>query len=216
MESNASSRDSVVSKSRPIPSSIARGGRRRKSRRKGNPMMLPTDVLKHVGSFLHPANTVALRQTSRSFRDAVNRHPSKRNALRSIHVRSMGYYPAAQNRFIMNTSRRHYMKQDQARKYLEKMFTHRGNGNLFRKGISARPLIFPGMLHARPTDQQRLALARAITGDKSKQGTDFMYKLIKRIKSRRGTGTMRAVTALSPRSLASMYSTHGPGRIRVL
>eukprot|EP00966_Prymnesium_polylepis_P039204 910130-Prymnesium_polylepis.1 len=196
-------------------------------KRKGDPTTLPSDVLKHVASFLHPVNTVALRQTSRAFRGAVNRHPTKRNALRSLAIpfsrysQPEGMYPAAQNRFIMNTSGRRYMKHDQARMYLEKMFTHKGNGNIFGASLNPSqgmgPLVFPGMYGAVPTDHQRLALARAITGDNSKEGIDFMYKLIKRIRSRRNVrGAQSAVSALSPRSLASMYSKKGPGRRKVL
>jgi hypothetical protein len=108
------------------------------------------------------------------------------------------------------------MKHDQARKYLEKIFTHKGNGNLF--GMNAyfnKPLVFPGMHGAAPTDHQRLALARAITGDNSKEGVEFMYKLIKKIISRRKGGRMSAVRTLSPRSMAAMYSKKGPGRRKV-
>lgn len=202
------------------------------SKRKVDPTkVLPPELLKHVASFLHPVNTVALRQTSSGFRGAVNRYPTKQNALRYIpgyrynpnapfwqHVRSN---PAAQNKMIMTSSGRRYMKHDQARKYLEKMFTHKGNGKIFGASLNPSqgmgPLVFPGMYGAVPTDHQRLALARAITGDKSEEGIDFMYKLIQRIGSRRNTtGAQSAVRTLSPSSLASMYRTHGPGRRKVL
>ena len=65
-----------------------------------------------------------------------------------------------------------------------------------------------------PTDHQRLALARAITGDNSEKGIEYMYKLIKKI--RRGRSATSTVNTLSPRSLASMYSKKGPGRRKVL
>ena len=233
MESNGSldstsSRNSVVSIHSRRAGSTSPTGRRKKIRsapkRKGNTSTLPPDVLKHVASFLHPVNTVALRQTSSAFRGAVNRHPTKRNALRvlahpypgSIYDRPEGLNTIAQNRLIMNTSGRHYMKHDQTRKYLEKMFTHEGFGNLFRSSLGREPLIFPGMYGAIPTDHQRLALARAITGDNSKEGIEFMYKLIKKIISRRKGGRASSVHALSPRSMAAMYSKKGPGRGKVL
>lgn len=237
MESNGSldstsSRNSVVSiHSRRAGSTSPTGMRKKRSapKRKGNTSTLPPELLKHVSSFLHPVNTVALRQTSSAFRGAVNRYPTKRNALRVLahpYPRSSfkhpeRIYPEAQNRLIMNTSGRRYMKHDQARKYLEKMFTHKGNGNLFGKKAyrnhfgTYKPLVFPGMYGAAPTDHQRLALARAITGDKSKEGVEFMYKLIKKIISRRKGGKMSAVRALSPRSMAAMYSKKGPGRRKV-
>jgi hypothetical protein len=215
----------LLSNSRPRAPSRATSptGRRKKTRstprRKGNPTTLPPELLKHMSSFLHPVNRVALRQTSSAFRGAVNRHPTKRNALRvlahpypgsSFH-RPEQIYPAAQNRLIMNTSGRRYMKHDQARKYLEKMFTYKGSGNLF----GMRPLVFPAMSGATPTDKQRLALAQAITSDTSKEGTEFMYKLIKKIRSP-GTSTGdHSIRTLSPRSMAAMYSKKGPGRRKV-
>ena len=241
MESNGSldstsSRNSVVSIHSRRAGSTSPTGRRKKIRsapkRKGNTSTLPPDVLKHVASFLHPVNTVALRQTSSAFRGAVNRHPTKRNALRvlahpypgSSFQRPEQIYPTAQNRLIMNTSGRRYMKHDQARKYLEKMFTKKGNGNLFGMrtlvfGVpldNKKPVVFPGMIGAAPTDHQRLALARAITSDNSKEGVEFMYKLIKKIISRRKGGRASSVHALSPRSMAAMYSKKGPGRGKVL
>jgi hypothetical protein len=106
------------------------------------------------------------------------------------------------------------MKHDQAREYLTKMFTHKGNGNIFTSFFAGKPLIFPGMYGAAPTDKQRLALAQAITSDKSKEGTDFMYKLIKKIISQR-KGRLSAVHTLSPRLMASMYRTQAPGRRKI-
>ena len=217
MESNGSSMESKGSrviilskKSRKNKSKKPRS----KSMKKGNPTTLRgfEDVSKHVASFLHPADTVALRQTSRAFRDAVERHPTKQNALRVLAKhRPENMIPVWQNRLIMETSGRQYMKHDQARKYLEKMFTHRGYGNIFRKNA----LVFPGMYYATPTPYQRWALARAITSDHSKEGVEFMYKLIQKIRSRRH-GLASKVHVISPRSLASMYRTQGPGRRKIL
>ena len=209
MESNGS-RNSVVSihsrRAGSTSPTVSRKKIRSAPKRKDPTEVLLPELLKHASSFLHPVNRVALRQTSSAFRGAVNRHPTKQNALRLLGPEQLSV--AAQNRLIMNTSGRHYMKHDQARKYLEKMFTHKGSGNIFGE----KPLIFPGMYGEVPTDHQRLALARAITGDNSKKGIEFMYKLIQRIKIRRNG----AVRALSPRSLASMYSRKGPGRRKVL
>jgi hypothetical protein len=201
------------------------GGRSKKIRsaakRKGNASTLPADVFGHVASFLHhPVNKLALRQTSSAIRDMVSRHPTKQNALRALgdpkannffQRQPHRMYPAAQNRFIMNTSGRRYMNHDQARKYLENMFTHKGNGDLFKNP----PVVFPGMYGSEPTDHQRLALARAITADESESGIEFMYKLIQKIiRSRRSRYS--AVHALSPQSLAHMYTKRGPGRKKVL
>ena len=92
-----------------------------------------------------------------------------------------------------------------------------GKGNIFGR----EPVFFRGMSGAAPTDHQRLALARAITGDDSKEGIEFMYKLIQKITRRRTGYTggvytgMNAVKILSPRSLASVYRTPGPGRRKV-
>ena len=220
MESNGS-RNSVVSIHSRRAGSTSPTGMRKKRRsapkRKRNTSTIPPELLKHVSSFLHPVNRVALRQTSSAFRGGVNRHPTKQNALRSLGPVALRRYPTAQNRLIMSTSGRHYMKHDQLRNYLEKMFTHKGNGNIFVKDIRNREkaLIFPGMYGAVPTDNQRLALARAITSDNSKEGIEFMYKLIKRIISRRKGVRTSAVRTISPRSLASMYTTQGPGRRQV-
>ena len=200
------------------------GGRSKKIRsaakRKGNPSTLTADVLGHVASFLHPVNKLALRQTSSAFRNAVRRHPTKENALRALadpnannlyHRQPHRLYSAAQNRFIMETSGRLYMTHNQAREYLEKMFTHKGNGDLFKKPA----VVFPGMYGSEPTDHQRLALARAITADASKSGIELMYKLIEKIqRSRRSLYS--AVHALTPQSLSRMYTTRGPGRKKVL
>jgi hypothetical protein len=107
------------------------------------------------------------------------------------------------------------MKNDQAREMLENLMTQRGNGDVFRSvGRNDTPLIFPGMYGATPTEQQRLALAKAITGDKSKEGTAFMYKLIRRIMKRREQTP--AMTTLSPMQLASMYTRRAPDRNRIL
>ena len=145
MESNgsldsASSRKSVLRlPSRTTsPSPTGRKKRRSTPKRKGNPATLPLNVSKHVASFLHPVDTVALRQTSKAFRDAVERYPTKQNALQhfagyrnnpnaphSLYWQQVRSYPATQNRLIMVTSGRRYMKHDEARKYLEKMFTHK-------------------------------------------------------------------------------------------
>ena len=201
---------------------VRRKKRRSEPKRKGNTSTLPPDVLKHVASFLHPVNTVALRATSSAFRSAVNRYPTKQKALNvlpSPYFNPSRVHRVSQNKLIMNTSGRRYMKHDQARKYLEKMFTHNGNGNIFRRDNSNRnamPLVFPGMYGAAPTDHQRLALAQAITSDNSKEGIEFMYKLIKKITSRRRRGLVSAVRTLSPGSLASMHRTQGPGRRKVL
>lgn len=191
-------------------------------KRKGNPTTLPVDVLKHVASFLHPVNTVALRQTSTQLRDTVKRHPTKENALRSKWTRNTfdskkyisGLIPVSQNRFVMKSSGRRYMKHDDAKKYLEKMFTNKNfRTNLFAPQLYSKSLIFPGMYGTVPTDRQRLALAQAITSDNSKQGIEFMYRLIKRIV--RGHKLNHEFHTLSPRSMASMYSKKGPGRRKV-
>lgn len=224
MVSNGSRNSDVWIHSRTAsPTALTKSRKKRRSapkRKVDRTEVLPPELLKHISSFLHhPVNRVALRQTSSAFRSAVNRHPTKRNALRSLALRYSqpeGMYPAAQNRFIMSTSRRRYMKNDQAREYLEKMFTHKGNGNIFVKSNIGNALIFPGMYHAVPTDNQRLALARAITGDHSEKGIKFMYKLIRKIQTGRKGDRQSAVRAISPRSLASMYSKKGPGRRKVL
>lgn len=202
-----------------IPSSSAMQRRmkiRSAPKQKVNPSTLPHNVLKQVASSLHPADLVALRQTSSAFRAAVNRHPTKQNLLNSM------VFPrfTSKNNEIMRTSGRRYMKHDQARKYLEKMFTHTGSGNIFRAGtFGQKPFVFPGMYSAVPTDHQRLALARAITGDHSKEGIEFMYKLIRKIRSLKTRAWWhgdRAVHAISPRSLASMHTKKGPGRKSVV
>lgn len=239
MESNgslesASSRNSVASIHSRRAGSTSPTERRKKRRsapkRKVNPTeVLPPELLKHVSSFLHPVNRVALRQTSTKLHNEINQYRTKRNVIPTLRdsavlfhreqqaLESNGLRKANLNRILMRTSGRKYMKHDQARKYLEEMFKHKGPGNLFGTRFNT-PLIFPAMSGAKPTDKQRLALAQAITSDTSNEGTQFMYKLIKKIRSRRYTRLFNSnmVHHMSPRLLASMYRTQGPGRKRVL
>jgi hypothetical protein len=105
------------------------------------------------------------------------------------------------------------MNHEQAKRYLEKMFTHQGSGNLF--GI--RPVVFPRMSGAKPTNAQRSALAKAITSDDSKEGKEFMYKLLRKIISRHQTRPISSsVLVLSPQTLARVRSEKGLGLKEVL
>jgi hypothetical protein len=234
MESNGS-RNSVVSIRSRRAGSTSPTGRRKKRRsapkRKIDPTkVLPPELLRHVSSFLHPVNRVALRQTSTQLHNDINRYRTKRNVIPTLRdsvvlfprerqaLESNGLRNANLNRILMRTSGRKYMKSAEARKYLEEMFKHKGSGNLFGTHFN-RPLVFPAMSGATPTDKQRLALAQAITSDTSNEGTQFMYKLIKKIKSRRYQHGRpvngNKVHHLSHRSMASMYSKPGPGRREV-
>lgn len=209
--------------------------------------VLPSELLKEVASYLHPVNRVALRQTSKKLHGDIERYPTKRSVIPTLRgsANLLGYernqlgeagpYNVTNtnlNRILMRSSGRKWMRNAEARKYLERMFTHTGDGNLFGEAgamanaPSNKPLLFPGMHGAVPTQRQRLALAKAITSDTSNAGTRFIHKLIQKIRTRRRSGFVSTyyrwprngnkVRHLSPRSMASMHSKRGPGRIKVL
>ena len=186
----------------------------------------PSEMLNHILSSLHPVNRTALRRSSKKLSEAVKK-TTKRNALISVKFPFItSHYPEyVYNKYIMNTSQRRYMTHKDAEHYLQQMFEHKGNGDLFSMD---NPLI-PDMGHIQPTDAQRKQLAKAITDDKSDQGRKYMYRLIKKILSMVPSGGSMyvhppasmfppggsAVFVLPPASMANVSRHEAPNREKV-
>lgn len=168
--------------------------------------ILPKEILSRVALFADPVNRVAMRQTSKFWKNSIPQYSTKKQAENQIRksLRDKNRAPVlpfsdlGKNRFMMSyqvsDTGRKFMHHNDARRFLKEVLLQKGNRDLF--GI-----VFPGMYGAKPTNVQRLAIAKGITDDKSLNGTKFMMKLVRKLISRGAV--------LPPQVLASVSTKGG-------
>lgn len=167
-----------------------------KAYRAPNMNILPREILSRVASFTDPVNRVAMRQTSKFWKNSIPQYSTKKEARNKIRnkVSVLPFSDLAKNRFMMSyqvsDTGRKFMHHNDARRFLKEVLLQKGNRDLF--GI-----VFPGMYGAKPTNVQRLAIAKGITDDKSLNGTKFMMKLVRKLISRRAVVPPQVLASVS-------------------
>lgn len=162
--------------------------------------ILPQEILSRVALFADPVNRVAMRQTSKFWKSSIPQYSTKKQAENQIRkkVSVLPFSDLGKNRFMMSyqvsDTGRKFMHHNDARRFLKEVLLQKGNRDLF--GI-----VFPGMYGAKPTNVQRLAIAKGITDDKSLNGTKFMMKFVRNLISRGAV--------LPPQVLASVSTKGG-------